>query len=333
MLDGDNEKALEYLERATAAGGDDPRIKIELAMVSLMRQDLNEAKAILKQVTDSDNADLRAWSLLAAVTMQQSDASKDPAEKSAFDKELEDVILPAMEKQSRGPNDYYVQTTKAFLLMRKGAEKRREARDAFAAAARERPDIAATQDIVMGLDISLDDAESAERHARDVLRRNRNSPLANYIMGSLSLKRGENDAAERYLRKAADAKSPVVLAMNDLAEVLRRTKRYTEAERYARMAVNANPNLYVAWETVGSVIMDAGGDLDEAQRCIEKAVDLSKVDGRSEDVRMLVSLARVLSLKGDKKMARVTLRKVQSRISELSDFEKREYDELMKNVR
>ena len=333
LLDGDNEKALEFLDRATAVGGDDPRIRIELAMAALMRQDLPKAKAILKQVTDSDRTDLRAWSLLAAVTMQQSDAAKTPEEKAVFDRELEDAILPEMEKQARGPNDYYVQTTKAFLLMRKGAEKRREARDAFAAAAKERPDIAATQDLVMGLDISLDDAESAERHARDVLRRNRNSPLANYVMGSLSLKRGDYDAAERYLRKAADAKSPVALAMNDLAEVLRRTKRYTEAERYARMAVKASPNLYVAWETVGSIIMDANGDLDEAQRCIEKAVELSKVDGRNEDVRMLVSLARVLSLKGDKKMARVTLRKMQSRVDELSEFEKREYDELMKNVR
>ena len=333
LLDGDNEKALEYLDRATAAAGDDPRIRIELAMAALMRQDLPKAKAILKQVTDSDSSDLRAWSLLAAVTMQQSDAAKTQDEKAVFDKELEDVILPEMEKQARGPNDYYVQTTKAFLLMRKGAEKRREARDAFAAAAKERPDIAATQDLVMGLDISLDDAEAAERHARDVLRRNRNSPLANYVMGSLSLKRGDYAAAERYLRKSADAKSPVALGMNDLAEVLRRTKRYTEAERYARMAVKANPRLYVAWETIGSVIMDANGDLEEAQRCIEKAVELSKVDGRSEDVRMLVSLARVLYLKGDKKMARVTLRKMQSRVNELSEFEKREYDELMKNVR
>ena len=254
-------------------------------------------------------------------------------EKAVFDRELEDAILPEMEKQARGPNDYYVQTTKAFLLMRKGAEKRREARDAFAVAARERPDIVATQDIVLSLDISLDDPESAERHARDVLRRNRNSPLANYVMGSLSLKRGEMDAAERYLRKAADARNPVVLAMNDLAEVLRRTKRYPEAERYARMAVNANPNLYVAWETVGSILMDAGGDLDEAQHFIEKAVELSKVDGRSEDVRMLISLARLNALKGDKKTARIALRKIQSRLGELSDYEKREYDELMKHVR
>lgn len=333
FMEGDNEKALEYLDRAVAAGGDDPRIRIELAMSALMRQDLPKAKSLLKQVTDADASDLRAWSLLAAVTMQQSDAAATPAEKAVFDKELETMILPAMEAQSRSPEDYYVQTTKAFLLMRKGVEKRREARDAFAVAAKARPDISATQDLVMGLDISLDDPESAERHARDVLKRNRNSPLANYIMGSLSLRRDDYDSAERYLRKSADAKNPVVLAMNDLAEVLRRKKSFAEAERYARMAVKTNPKLYVAWETVGSIIMDANGDLDEAQRCVEKAVELSKVDGRAEDVRMLISLARVLTMKGDKKMARVTLRKVQSRVGELSEFEKGEYDELMKNVR
>ena len=333
LIDGDNDKALEFLERATAAGGDDPRIRVELAMAALMRQDLGRAKAILKQVTDADATDLRAWSLLAAVTMQQSDAAKTPADKAVFDKELEDVILPAMEAQARTPEDYYVQTTRAFILMRKGEERRREARDAFVVASRARPDIGATQDLVMGLDITLDDPESAERHAREVLKRNRNSPLANYIMGSLSLKRLDYDAAERYLRKSADARRPVVLAMNDLAEVLRRKKSYQEAERYARMAVKTDPKLYVAWETIGSVLMDANGDLDEAQRCIEKAVELSKVDGRAEDVRMLISLARVFSLKGDKKSARVALRKVQSRVGELSEFEKGEYDELMKNVR
>ena len=333
LIEGDNDKALEYLERATAAGGDDPRIRIELAMAALMRQDLKRAKALLKEVTDADASDLRAWSLLAAVTMQQSDAAKEPSEKAAFDKELENVILPAMEAQTRDPEDYYIQTTRAFLLMRKGVESRRAARDAFAVAAKARPDISATQDLVMGLDISLDDPESAERHARDVLKRNRNSALANYIMGSLSLRRLEYDSAERYLRKSADAKRPVVLAMNDLAEVLRRKKNYPEAERYARMAVKTDPRLYVAWETIGAVLMDSNGDLEEAHKCIEKAVELSKVDGRAEDVRMLVSLARVLSMKGDKRAARVTLRKIQSRVGELSEFEKGEYDELMKNVR
>ena len=333
LMDGDEKSALEFLDRAVAAGGDDPRVKIELAMAELMRQNLDKAKEILSQVVDANPRDMRAWSLLAGVTMQQLDSAGDAAARARIEKEIEGTILPAMAKQSHGANDYYMQTTKAFLLLKQGRERRREARDAFAVAAKVRPDVAATQDLMMGLDISLDDSESAERHARDVLRRNRNSPLANYIMGSLALKRGDNDAAERYLRKAADARRPVVMAMNDLAEVYRRTKRLKEAERYARMAVKTDARLYVAWETLGSVLMDASGDLAEARACIEKACELSMVDGRNEDVRMLISLARVQSMQGDRKMSRVTLRKVQSRLGELSDFEKGEYDELMKNVR
>jgi hypothetical protein len=57
------------------------------------------------------------------------------------------------------------------------------------------------------------------------------------------------------------------------------------------------------------------------------------VNGRNEDVRMLISLARVQVMKGDKRLGRMTLRKVQSRLGELSEYEKGEYDRLMKDVR
>jgi len=332
LADGDQKKALAFLDRATKAGGDDPRIKVELAMAALMRNDLKQAKTILAAVTEADAADLRAWSLLAAVTMQQCDVEKDPKAKKALDAELEEKILPAMEKQARDPNDYYVQTTRAFILMRKGEDKRREARDAFVVAAQARPDVTATRDIVLGLDISLNDTEAAERHARETLRTDRKNPIANYVMGALALKKGDYDEAAQYLHKSADANKPVVLAMNDLAEVYRRKKNYPEAEKYARMAIKAAPDLYVCYETLGTVLVEKGGDLAEAQKNIEKAVELSTKDGQAEDIRMLISLARVELKAGDKRKARVTLRKVESRIGELSEFERIEYDELSKKV-
>jgi Flp pilus assembly protein TadD len=338
LMDGNSDKALSYLEKAAEASGKGKRADIEMAMAAMMKNDLAAAKERLRKVTDADAADLQAWSLLAAVVMQQCDAAKDAKGKAVFEKELADVILPAMEKQSRGPFDYYVQTTKAFLLLRQGESKRREARDAFVAASRSRPDIAATQDLVLGLDISLDDGVAAERHAREVLRRNRNAPLANYVMGSLALRKNEYREAEAFLRKAADAPKPVPLALNDLAEVLRRNKNFSDAEHYARKAVKAAPKLYVAWETLGSILMDAKkGDksaLSEAEKCIRKACDLSKDEkGREADVRMLVALARVQMMQGDRGRARGTIRTVQSRVGELSDFERREFEELKKSVR
>ena len=332
LLEGDSEAALGYLEKATAAGGDGQGAQIELAMVDLMKNQLDAAKARLKAVVEN-GGDLRAWSLLAAVTMQQSDAAKDEAAKQALDRELEETILPQMEKLSDNVNDYYVQTTRAFLLMRKGAEGRRAARDAFLVAAKARPDIQATQDIVMSLDISLDDPIAAETHARDTLRRDRKNALANYVMGSLALRKGNYEEAEAYLKKSADHQRPVVLAMNDLAEVYRRSRRYPEAERYARLAIQTEPSLYVAYETLAAVIMDAGGDLAEAERNAAKACELSRVNGRQEDVRMLISLARAQILGGNRPQGRATLRKVESRRGELSAFEIGEYEELKQNAR
>ena len=334
LVDGDNAKAKEYLERATEAAGDDPRAVIEKAMLAMMTGDLVEAKSLLRRATDADHGNLQAWSLYAAVTMQQIDASKDEAEKKALTKELEGTVLPTMEKQSRDSNDYYVQTTRAFILMRQGAEKRREARDAFIAASKNRPDIAATSDIVLGLDISLNDTVDAERHARDVLRRNRKAPLANYVMGSLALQRGEFTEAEAFLRRAAEAEKPVVLALNDLAEVLRRSHRLGDAEIYARKAIETDPRLYVAYETLGSIILERGGDLDEAEKLILKACELSKDEkGRDADVRMLISLARVQAKKGDATHAKVTVRKVRARQNELSEYERSEFEEFARSLK
>ena len=334
LLDGNSQKALEYLQRATANAGDGKRAKVELAMVSMMKGELAKAKELLRGAADQSSDDLQPWSLLAAVTMQQIDAARGEKEKTALTKELENEILPAMEKRAKDQFDYYLQTTKGFLMLRKGAEQRKAARDAFVSAAKARPDIAATQDIVLGLDISLDDKENAEAHAKEVLRRNRKAPLANYIMGSLALGRGKYTEAESYLRIAAEAPQPVVLALNDLAEVLRRSKKYDEAELYARKAMEKAPSLYVAWETLGSVLMDADKGLDEAEACIRKACELSKgKDGHEADIRMLVSLARVQIRRQDLLHAKVTIRKVRSRINELSEFERREFENVTQNVR
>ncbi|MGN0854381.1 MAG: tetratricopeptide repeat protein [Kiritimatiellia bacterium] len=342
LLDGDSAQAIAYLQRATEAAGDDPRANTELALLHLMRNELAEAKALLVKVTDANRDNLQAWSLLAAVTIQQIDASKDEAEKKKLTNELENDILRTMEKQARGASDYYVQTVRAFILMRQGEEHRRAARDAFVAAAKGRPDVEATGDIILGLDIALNDTVDAERQARDVLRRNRKAPLANYVMGSLALQKGQYAEAETFLRRSADAQRPVVLAMNDLAEVLRRTRdkaddpdaRLAEAQRYAEMATKRAPDLYVAWETLASILLARNADLDRAEACVNKACELSRGEnGKETDVRMLITLARIQLARGDVTRGKSTLRRVSSRIGELSDFEKEEFEELRKSAK
>ena len=333
LLDGDQKTALEYLERATASGGDDPRIDVERAMVAMMKNDFAGARDILRRRVDADASDVRALSMYASVVMQLADLEKDAAKKKAFEKELETVVLPALTARAGGELDYYANTVKAFLLLRKGEKHRREARDAFALAAKARPGVAVTQDMVLGLDISLDDRENAEYHARDVLKYNRKAPLANYVMGSIALGKGDLKSAELYLKRAADAEKPVDLALNDLAETYRQLGRPEDAVAYAEKAIAANPRLYVAKATLASALMDSKRELPRALALMNEAIEASKVDGRVEDFRMYIELARAQLLNGDKTAARMSLRKMKSQAGKLSPFEKKGYEELLESVK
>ena len=188
--------------------------------------------------------------------------------------------------------------------------------------------------MILGLGIQLNDTADAERQAVDTLDQNPEDPLANYVMGSLALQREKMDEAEAYLRRSVAGERKVPLALNDLAEVLRRRRDFQAAESYARMAVETAPTLYVAWETLGSILMDAGKSLDEAEKCVQKACDLSKdSNGRPADVRMVIALARIQIKRGDILRAKVTLRSVQSRANELSEYERREFEELRKSAK
>ena len=334
MLDGNNAKALEYLEKAIAESGDDPRVRVEMAMAHLMKGETDIAVKLLRAAVESAPENMQTWSLLAAAAMQQIDAEKDPKKKSALAQSLEEDILATMEKQARSPTDYYLQTTRAFVLLHKGEKFRKEARDAFARAARQHPGAVATADIILGLDIALNDVADAERQAKDALKSNRKAPLANYVMGSIALQRGDYQEAESFLRRSIDNANPIPLALNDYAEVLRRRGSLDEAERYARRTVESAPGLYVAWDTLATILLEKKSSLDEAEQCIKKACELSRDEkGREKDVRMLITLARVQKAKGDTLKAKMTARSVTRRLSELSEYERQEFEEFMKGVK
>ena len=332
---GNSAKALDYLQRAAAQTNDLQRAETENAMLSAMKGDFADAKRRFYGIVDKNPSDQRTWAMLSSVIMQEIDAAGDDSKKvSQLTQELEGGVLANMQKSLGNGDEFYLNMTKGFIKMRRSDDARDDARKSFESALKTRPDATVAQNIVLGLDISLDDRKNAEEHAKSILRRNRNMPLANYVMGSIALGKGKYDEAEAFLRRAADAPQPVSLAMNDLAETLRRRKEYKEAEIYARKAIKADPNLYVAWETLGSILMDAGENLDEAEDCVRRACELSKQkDGRASDIRMLISLARVQIARRDFQRARLTMRKVQARSKELSDFEKQEFEEMRKRVR
>ena len=220
--------------------------------------------------------------------------------------------------------------TRALSLMRKGNDKemQKKTRTALELAWMSRP-VVSVGAMVLEYDYRLLDPESAERHALQILRLDSEHAFANWIMGSIRMKEGKMQDAEMYLRTSVAAPRPLAAAQNDLAELLRQSGRLTEAEKFARDAKTTDPRLYVAWETLCATLLDQNKNLDEAEQCIQKAIDLAK----GQDVRMLLTLARVQLAKKDLVKARGTLRSLGKRRDELTaERDRAAYDELLKKA-
>jgi len=135
--------------------------------------------------------------------------------------------------------------------------------------------------------------------------------------------------AGRYLRYSTRAVRPPAAAQNDLAELLRKSGRLEEAEKFARAGTQNDPRLYVVWETLCATLLDQGKNLEEAEQCILKAIELSK----DADIRMQLTLARVQIAKGDVVKARGTLRNLGARSDELSEGDRAVFEGLQQKVK
>lgn len=316
VQEGAIEKAKSWLEKATK--NDDKRgtLGVEWAIIHLMNNDLPRARLALQEATDLQPKNLQAWAMLGLLQIQQNELE-----------DVERVILPKMEKLAGTIDNYFIQISRAQIALAKDKALaknkpkendrtfRRVAREAFIRASLLRPDIPGVKDMILQMDIEMNDQSAAELHARQVLRTNRRHALANYVMGSLRLQEGEYGEAEDFLRRSVEA-NPSSAALNDLAEVLRRIQKLPDAERFARESIKKNPDLYVAWETLGAILLEAGKNLDEAESAVNKALTLYK-----EDPRIKITLARIQHRRGNIEKARETLSQVKAEQSKLSEFD------------
>lgn len=336
MQEGAIDKARNWLDQA--AHSDDKRgaLGVEWATIHLMNNDIDRARLTLQETTDLQPKNLQAWSMLAMVNLQQDQLD-----------EIETVILPKMENIAGTIDNYYIQITRAQTALSKIAKEQKEiqeravspekaeeiaqkkilpfqhqAREAFIRASMLRPDIAGVKDAILQLDIGMNDKDSAALHARQVLRSDRKHALANYVMGSLRLQEGEYGEAEDFLRRSVEA-SPSSASLNDLAEVLRRIRKFDDAEKQVRAALKLNPDLYVAWETLAAILLEADKNIDEAEQAARKSLELHE-----GDIRVKITLARILLKKGEVEQAREMIRQVRNRQNELSAFDQAELAKL-----
>ena len=330
---GSIDNAKKWLDKLSSLTDKPGTFGVEQATIHLMNKDAAAARATLQETIDRQPKNLQALAMLALLQIQQDEI--EDAEKITLEKMQNAVGIKI--------DNYFIHVTRAQLLLKKSASPTlsqsaregfiRQAREAFLRAAALNPDISHVKDIILQLDMSMNDRENAELHARHVLRANRNHALANYVLGSLRLQEGAYGEAEDFLSRSVMA-DETPAALNDLAEVQRRIRKFTEAEETARKAVEKGPMLYVAWETLASILLEGDKNLDEAEQCVNKAVALDEervsqataatqgaTVAAKTDPRIKITLARIQIAKGDIERAKDTIRLIKAQKDELQKFD------------
>ncbi len=311
---GSFDKAREWLSKAKSAGADNGAVAIESAALDLAANKPETARITLTEITELQPRNLQALGMLAVSVIQMRDFE-----------EVEKHILPRMESVAGTPDDYLVHITRGQLAYAKGKDFYKQARNSFERAATLRPGLPILMEWILRLDFMLVDKSAAEEHARQLLRLDRDNGFANYIMGSLMLESGRNDIAEDYLRRSVgSARSPE--ALNDLAELLRKTGNYKEAEERARDAIDLAPDFYVTYDTLGGVLADTDR-LGEAEKAFTKALELF-----DDDLRVHLNLAKLLFRMGNLVKAREIVAKINPRRSELPPAEQEELARLVRDL-
>jgi tetratricopeptide (TPR) repeat protein len=100
--------------------------------------------------------------------------------------------------------------------------------------------------------------EEAERIYRDVLSRDPGHPVATHYLGMAAWQRGDAREGERLMRAALAANATVPDFHNNLALLLRDTKRTSEAIAGFRRALEVDPGWFEASNNLGLALEDTG---------------------------------------------------------------------------
>ncbi len=301
FLRGHAASASEWLTRVRATGSTDASIPLLQAALQMREGRPAEARKTLQELVDRHPKHLQAWAMLASLLIAEGQTA-----------EVETTVLPRMERVA-GPSGgvhYLTYLTRGYVEQAKGPAGWKAARQAFLSALSLRPGLPTIRDEVLKLDHRLGDAASAEVHARELLRTDREHALANYLLGTILQRRGETEAAADLFRRSVQRK-PTALALNDLAESLRRLGRLPEAETAARQALELAPKFGLAWDTLACVLLDLRRS-DEAVQAARKAVSLA-----GGDARLRLTLARAVAAQGDRTEVQAILEPLVRRLDTL----------------
>ncbi|MEG2414692.1 MAG: tetratricopeptide repeat protein [Kiritimatiellia bacterium] len=322
VLEGNMTLTRELLERAEASSTKPSEFGYERAIYFASSGDLPKARICLQSYIEQFPKNLEANAMLATFQLQSDELD-----------DLRAITLPKMISAAGTADNYYVKIVMAQLALKE--KDLAKARAAYLRAYDLKPDVYALRETILALDIRLNDKEAAARHARQYLYQDRTLPIANYVMGALALGDGDMKRALSYLSvaTAADVKTPIPEAYNDLAETYRRMGKWTQALSSAQRASELDPTLAISYETMASALLELGR-FAEANTALDQAVKIAKPANPNQplDPRFIITRARIQEKSGQIELARITLSEARPQREQLDAESKAEFDALAQRV-
>jgi tetratricopeptide (TPR) repeat protein len=240
------QKAEAWLDRASSSKNViSSAILYPTILIAIHKDDKLQAEKLLKEATQKYPEDERFWKLRAFFLLKQGDF-----------RAVRHQLLPEMTKALKDPEHYLIHIVRGLMLKQQGPAFYREARISLLKGLSLNASMTETWDTVLQLDMMIGNLELMEGDIQHLLILQPDHAHANYMKGSIQLKRGKLQSAEDFIRRSIE-KMPTAVACNDLAELLRRQKKLKEAKEFAHQAIELDPKLPNARATLAAILTDA----------------------------------------------------------------------------
>lgn len=305
MREADFVEARRLLAGLEGSGVPQEALSMEGAILEALSGNQAKALEILQGLTERDEKNLRAWTLLAALAAD------------ARDQKLFARAAGRLEKSG-------VYSPGIQLMLAQAALNQRDlngARKHLDEIVRRQPGHVQALDLLMRISLAEGDRDETQRFVERILAKDATHAFANYMLGVHHYYRDELVLAESaYRASLASRRSPE--ALNDLAYVINAQNRPEEAEPLVRESLELNSRNAAAWDTLGG-IMRKLKKLPEAEEAIMKSLEL-----RPNMAGVLLNLALLYEDQDKRGPSRDLAIELGARLNELSPADQTRLREL-----
>mgnify|MGYP001378744287 CR=1 FL=1 len=246
------------------------------AAIQILNGKLTEARALLNRTIPTATGDIRLWGLLADILMRLNEYP-----------ELENRVYPAMRSASHKNEHYLMHMVRGYILKHNGPQDYPAARASFLRALALNKHLDAVREDLLKIDDALDVPAFCEEDAKEVLRRNPEHAYANFLLGSVRLRRGELELAEDLFTRSLE-KERNAPAFAGLGAVLLEKGDFATSEKFLRRSLEMDNTRLFTWHMLARLLL-ATDRLDDASRALNAVLS-----GLPENLEVRLTQIRLL---------------------------------------